>query len=218
MKKVSIGGCSAFWGDLLEPAVDMARKADVQYLAFDHLAELTMALLHRMKMKNPDSGFIPDIIPWHKALLPITVGRGIKIVTDAGGANPIAAAKAVFKIAKEMGFEGLKIAAITGDDLTDRLDELQAKGIEFPNLDTGEENIESIKGKIAAAYAYVGADSIIDALKEGADVIVAGRVSDNACYVGPWMYEFGWEFDKEEYVNKIAAAVTCGHITNCKNI
>ena len=215
MKKVSIGGCSAFWGDLLDPVVLMAETADVQYLAFDHLAELTMSLLHRMKEKNPERGFIPDIIPWHKALLPITTKRGIKMVSNGGGANPIAGAKAVVNVAKELGLTGFKVAAVTGDDLTDRLDELRAKGIKLTNLDTGEEDIDSIKDKIVSAYAYVGSESIIDALKEGADTVIAGRVSDNACYVGPWMYEFGWEFDKD--IDKIDAAITCGHIIECSS-
>ena len=103
MKKVSIGGCSAFWGDRLDPAVLMAETADVQYLAFDHLAELTMSLLHRMKVKNPERGFIPDIIAWHRVLLPITTKRGIKMVSNGGGANPIAGATAVVGVAKELG-------------------------------------------------------------------------------------------------------------------
>ncbi len=92
MKKVVIGSGSAFWGDMLEPAVEMAERSDVQYIGFDHLAELTMALLNRMKLKNPEMGYIPDIVPWMKKLLPVTVPKGINMITNAGGANPLQAA------------------------------------------------------------------------------------------------------------------------------
>ncbi|MFH1124910.1 MAG: acyclic terpene utilization AtuA family protein, partial [Pseudomonadota bacterium] len=89
MKKVIIGSGSAFWGDIFDPALELAKNSDVQYIGFDHLAELTMAILNRMKTKNPEAGYIPDIVPWMKRLLPVTVPKGIKMITDAGGANPV---------------------------------------------------------------------------------------------------------------------------------
>lgn len=214
MKTIAVGGCSAMWGDLLDPAVDMAKKADVQYLMFDHLAELTMSLLYRMKLRDPKRGYIPDVIPWMKALLPITKRKGIKIISNGGGANPEAAGEAIVNVAKELGLKGLKVGVIVGDDLSDRIDELRAKGIKFTNLDTGEEDIASIRDRMAGAYAYIGADHIIEALGEGADVVIGGRLSDNALCVGPWMYEFGWDY-KEPYLNKVAAAITCGHLIEC---
>ncbi len=106
MRKIVIGSGSAFWGDLLEPAVEMAERSDVQYIGFDHLAELTMALLNRMKLKDPQKGYVPDIIPWMKKLLPITVPKGIKMISDGGGANPVQAASEIAKVAKDLGLSG----------------------------------------------------------------------------------------------------------------
>jgi hypothetical protein len=214
MKKVVIGSGSAYWGDMLEPAVEMAERSDVQYIGFDHLAELTMAILNRMKAKNPESGYIQDIIPWMKKLLPVTVPKGIKMITNAGGANPIQAALEVKKVIKDLNLGGIKIGVVSGDDILAYIDDIRAQGWRFKNLDTGEEDIEHIRENIVAANAYIGADLIIKELENGADMVIAGRVSDNALYVGPLMYEFGWDYSKE-YINKIAAAVTVGHIIEC---
>ncbi len=214
MKKVRIGSGSAYWGDLLDPAVELVKKGNIKYIGFDHLAELTMAILQRIKTKDPTKGYIPDIIPWMKAILPDCAEKGIIPVSNAGGANPEAAGDEVVKLAKEMGLTGVKVGVVVGDDVFGKLDEMRAKGIKFKNLDTGEEDIDRIKDRIVAANAYVGADSIVDALKEGANVIVTGRASDNALYVGPLMHEFGWEF-KEKYYDLIGAAITVGHIIEC---
>ncbi len=214
MKKVVLGSGSAFWGDMLEPALEMAERADVQYIGFDHLAELTMALLNRMKLKDPKRGYIPDIIPWMKKMLPVTVPKGIRMLTNAGGANPLQAAIEVKTVAMNLGIENLKIGVVYGDDILPYLDDIRKEGWRFKNMDTGEEDIESIRSDIVAANAYVGADQMIDLLHRGADLIIAGRVSDNALFVAPIMYEFGWDFT-EEYIDRIAAAVTIGHIIEC---
>ncbi|RJR33095.1 MAG: DUF1446 domain-containing protein [Desulfobacteraceae bacterium] len=214
MKKVVIGSGSAFWGDMLEPAVEMAERSDVKYIGFDHLAELTMALLNRIRLRDPKKGYIPDIIPWMKKLLPVTVPRGIKMISDGGGANPIQAAEEVAKVAKELGLGGMKIGVVSGDDILPYIDEIRKSGWKFTNLDTGEEDIDRISHDIVAANAYTGADEIIKELKNGAEVVICGRVSDNALYVGPIMYEFGWDFS-DEYVDRVAAAVTVGHIIEC---
>lgn len=214
MKKVVIGSGSGFWGDLLEPAVEMAERSDVQYIGFDHLAELTMAILNRMKTKKPEMGYIPDIIPWMKKMLPVTVPKGIKMMTNGGGANPLQAAKEVEKVIKDLNLGPMKIGVVSGDDILPYMDELRGQGWKFTNLDTGEEDIDSIREKIVAANAYIGADLIIKELKNGADMVITGRASDNALYVGPLMYEFGWDFT-DEYTDRIAAAVTVGHIIEC---
>ena len=214
MKKIRIASGSAYWGDMLEPAVELCEKGDIQYIGFDHLAELTMAILQRMKAKDPTKGYIQDIIPWMQAILPVCHRKGIKIITNAGGVNPEAAADEVIKIARSLGIKNLKIGVITGDDVSGCLDELRAKGYKFANLDTGEEDIDRIKDKIVAANAYIGADKIIGALEQGADIVIAGRISDTAVYVGPIMYEFGWDF-KEPFWERVGAAVTIGHTIEC---
>lgn len=214
MKKVVIGSGSGYWGDLLEPAVEMAERSDVQYIGFDHLAELTMAILTRMKAKNPEAGYIPDIIPWMKKMLPITVPKGIKMISNGGGANPVQAALEVKKVVEDLKLGPMKIGVVSGDDILPYIDDIRAQGWKFKNLDTGEEDIDSIREKIVAANAYIGADLIIKELKNGADMVITGRASDNALYVGPLMYEFGWDFT-DQYTDLIAAAVTVGHIIEC---
>lgn len=214
MKRVTIGAGSAFWGDMLEPAVEMAEKSDVQYIGFDHLAELTMAILNRMKAKNPNMGYIPDIIPWARKLLPVTVPKGIKLITNAGGANPVQAALEVQKVVKDLHFDGMKIGVVSGDDILPYIDKIREEGWKFRNVDTGEEDIDRVRQDIVAANAYIGADLIVKELQNKADMIIAGRVSDNALYVGPLMHEFGWDFSGK-YVDEIAAAITIGHIIEC---
>jgi hypothetical protein len=214
MRKIRLGSGSSYWGDMLEPAVELAEKGDVDYIGFDHLAELTLSILHRIKEKDPSKGYIPDIIPFMKALLPVAVEKGCKLITNAGGANPEQAAEEVAKIARELGFRGMKIGVVTGDDVLSRLYELIEQGFMFPNLDTGEEDLIHIKDRIIAANAYTGSDSIIEALRQEAQVIITGRVSDNALYVAPVMHEFGWDFS-DSFVDLIASAITTGHIIEC---
>jgi hypothetical protein len=214
MKKIRLGSGSAFWGDMLEPAVELVEKGDINYIGFDHLAELTLAIFQRIKAKDPTKGYIPDIIPWMKAILPAAWRNGCKVITNAGGANPEMGAEEVLKIARDLGIKRMKIGVVVGDDVSARLSELINKGVKFPNLDSKEEDLSRIKDRIVAANAYIGSDSIIDALKEGAQVVVAGRVSDNALFVAPVMYEFGWKFSNK-YIEEIASAITMGHLMEC---
>jgi len=214
MKSLRIASGSAFWGDMLDPAVELAEKGNLKYIGFDHLAELTLAIMQRIKTKDPKKGYIDDIVAWTRTLLPITSKKGIKMISNAGAANPESAADEVVKIAKELGLTGMKIGVVTGDSIAEHMDEIRAKGWKFKNLDTGEEDIDRIKDKIVAANAYIGADCIIECLKEGADMVVTGRVSDNTLYVGPIMYEMGWDYSSK-YTDLVAAAVTIGHIIEC---
>ena len=214
MKSTRIASGSAFWGDMLDPVVELAEKGGVSYIGFDHLAELTLAIMQRIKAKDPSKGYIADIIPWTRRLLPITSKNGIKMITNAGGANPEAAGDEVVKVAEELGLEGMKVGIVTGDNLIDQLDKIRDKGWKFKNLDTGEEDFDRVRDRIVAANAYIGADSIIECLEQGADMVVAGRVSDNAMYVGPLMYEMGWDFSSK-YTDLVAAAITVGHIIEC---
>jgi len=214
MRTLRIGNGSAYWGDMLDPAVELAEKGELDYLGLDHLSELTMAILQRMKNKNPQQGYIPDLITWTEALLPHTHRNGVKMITNAGGTNPEAGVEKVIELARGMGITGFKIGAVSGDDVYDKLDTLAAEGVKFTNLDTGEEGLDRIRDKIVAANVYIGSEPIIEALESGAEMVVAGRVSDSALSIGPTMYEFGWNFEQPDW-NKIGAAVTVGHIIEC---
>lgn len=214
MKTIRLGNGSAYWGDMLDPAVDVVAKGDIDYLGLDHLAELTLAILQRYKNKNPEFGYIPDLIPWTEALLPITVEKGTTMITNAGGANPEMGGRKAIELARKMGFQGLKIATVSGDDVFDKLPELEAQGVPFVNMDTGEEGLDRIRDRIVAANAYVGSEGILEALQEGAKYIIAGRISDGAPFVGALMHEFGWRFE-DEYWDKIGAGITIGHLLEC---
>lgn len=211
-RTVRLGSGSAYWGDLLEPAVKLAERGELDYLSFDHLAELTLAILQRHRVKDPTRGYIPDIVPFMEAILPIAKPRGTRLLTNAGGANPPGAAQQVVEIARRHGLAGTKVGVVTGDDVLDRMRRLAADGLAFPNLDTGEETISRIEDRMVAANAYIGSEGLIACLEQGADVVVAGRCSDNALYAAPLMYEFGWDYDDPEHVG---AAVTIGHMVEC---
>jgi hypothetical protein len=212
MRTVRLGAGSAYWGDLLEPAVKLAASGRVDYLCFDHLAELTLSILQRQRSKDPSRGFIADVVPWMEAILPEARARGVRLVTNAGGANPAAAGERVIDVARRHGLEGTRVAVVTGDDVHATMLRLHAEGHRFPNLDTGEEDIGRILDRVVAANAYIGAEGIVEGLQRDAHVVVTGRASDNALYVGPLRHEFGWSYDDPEL---IGAAVTIGHLLEC---
>jgi hypothetical protein len=212
MRSLRLGSGSAYWGDLMEPAVELAERGELDYLCFDHLAELTLSILQRQRSKDPSRGYITDITPWMEAILPIARRNGTRLITNAGGANPAAAAEQVIRIARKHGLAGTRVAVVTGDDVHETMLRLNDAGHTFRNMDTGEEDLGRIRDRIVAANAYIGAEGIVEGLARDAHVVVTGRASDNALYVGPLMHEFGWTFDD---VERMGAAVTIGHILEC---
>ncbi|MEV7969785.1 acyclic terpene utilization AtuA family protein [Sphaerisporangium sp. NPDC088356] len=217
MKTVRLGAGSGYWGDMLEPAVDLARRGNLDYLGFDFLAELTMSLLQRIKMKDPSRGYIPDVVPWMRALLPITHAQGTRMILNGGGTNCPAAAEAVLAEARRADLSGVRVAMIEGDDLTSRIGELRAAGVTLENLEDGSRSIDDIAGRIVSAHAYIGSESIVEALEQGAGVVIGGRIADSALYVGPLMHEFGWSFEDAPW-DLLGAAITVGHVIECAGI
>ncbi|MCL4767461.1 MAG: acyclic terpene utilization AtuA family protein [Hyphomicrobiaceae bacterium] len=211
---VRLGAGSGFWGDALDPAVELVERGELDYLGMDYLAELTMALLQRQRQRKPDEGYIPDLVPHMTALLPLARDQGTRIVCNGGGANPRAGAERVRRVARDLGLAGTRVALVEGDDMLDRLDELTAAGIALTNTDTGEEDFGAIRDRVVAANVYTDCTGIIAALQADAHVVVAGRVSDNALFVGPIMHEFGWRHEPE-YTDRICAAITVGHVVEC---
>ena len=211
---VRLGAGSGFWGDAMDPAVELMEKGELDYMSFDFLAELTMALLQRQKLKDPEAGYVPDVVAYMQTLMPMAREHGTKLVSNGGGANPRAAGKRIVEAARKLGLTGLKVGIVEGDDLLSRLDQLLAEGISLPHLETGEDNIAAMRNRVVSANAYIDSSGIIEALRRGADVVVTGRVSDNGPYVGPIMHEFGWKHDAE-HADRIAAAITVGHLAEC---
>ena len=211
VNSVRIGAGQGFYGDTPDGAVDVARSGDVRYICFDALAELTMAILQKDRMRNPDGGYTRDLPSFMRRLLPITRDSGIRLITNAGGINPVGAADAVRSVARDLGMQDLRVASVTGDDISTRLDELAAAGVELRNADTGED-FAAVRARVVFAVAYLGAAPIVDALQRDAEVIVTGRVADASLFVAPMVHELGWSFDDWD---RIAAGVVLGHLMEC---
>ena len=211
---VRLGSGSGFWGDALDPAEELVARGELDYLSMDYLAELTMALLQRVKMKSGGEGYIPDLVPHMATLLPLARARGTRLVNNGGGVNPRAAAERVRDVAREQGLRGTRVALVEGDDVLDRLDQFVADGLTLENMDTGDRDFAAIRKRVVAANVYTDGTGIVRALENGAHVVITGRVSDNALFVGPIMHEFGWRHDETD-PDKIAAAITVGHVVEC---
>lgn len=214
MKKVRLGAGSGFWGDALDPAVELVEKGELDYIGFDFLAELTMALLQRQKTRDAKLGYVPAAVDYMKRLMPLARKHNTKLISNGGGVNPRQGAELIMQAARELGLSGMRVAVVEGDDLLGRLDELTNAGVSLTNMETGDPDYQAIRERIVCANAYIDASGIAQGLDDGADIVIAGRVSDNAIYVGPIMHEFGWHHDGH-HKDRIASAVVAGHIVEC---
>ena len=212
MRTVRLGAGMAFWGDSVRPAIDMVERGEIDYLCCDHLAELTMSILSKQRAKDPTFGYTRDVLDLMRGALAACLAKGIKIITNAGGANPRACAERIAELAKELGLGGLRIAVVSGDDISGDIDRLMALGVPFTNLDTGRPLAE-VRERLTHAAVYTGSEGIVAALRRGADVVVCGRVTDIALYLGPLIHEFGWATDDWATLGMataVAHAVECG--------
>ncbi len=202
-----IGNCSGFFGDRAHAAREMVEGGPIDVLTGDWLAELTMSILHKSRERSAGSArtFLREL----EEVLPTCLERGITVVSNAGGLHPEGLAAAVGELARRQGLE-VRVASVSGDDLTPRLSELRAQGEEFVNLDTGEGL--PADAAVVTANAYLRARPIADALAAGAQVVVTGRLTDAALVVGPALHTFGWSDDE---VDAIAGAVVAGHVIEC---
>lgn len=208
---IKIASGQGFWGDLIDAPINQASKGDIDYLMMDYLAEVTMSILQKQKLKNPAFGYARDIPPLMERLLPLLKEKKFKVITNGGGVNPIACRDAVFEVAKKLGISGLKIGVVMGDNIMDRIDSLIAKGVKLKNMETGE-SAEMVKDKLLSANVYFGAAAVVEALKQGADIVITGRVTDTGLTLGPMIYEFGWDWNDWD---KMAAGTVAGHIIEC---
>ena len=212
MKRTIIANCGGFWGD--DPAAPrrQVEGGPINYLVMDYLAEVTMAILQKQRARNPAAGYPADFIAHLRDVLPSCVQRGITIVTNAGGVNPLGCRAAVEALANDLHVgDKVKVAIVAGDDLYSRLDELLASGEPLINMDTGQPLAE-VRPRVQSANAYLGARGIVKALELGANVIITGRVADAAVTLAPMMFEFGWPADDWD---RVAAGIVAGHIIEC---
>ncbi|MBX3526963.1 MAG: DUF1446 domain-containing protein [Rhodoblastus sp.] len=203
---IRLGAGSGFSGDRIEPAVELARDGALNYLVFECLAERTIAIAQLAKLENPDAGFDPLLERRMRAVLPHCATQGVKIVTNMGAANPLAAARRVAAICKDLGFKNQRVAAVTGDDV---LDILRADDADI--IETGL-RASQMQASLVSANAYIGARPIADALDQGATIVITGRVSDSALFLGPLLHEFGWRDD--DWAN-LGRGVMAGHLLEC---
>ena len=203
-KIVRIGGASGAWGDS-PMAIGQLLDAGVDILMMDYLAEVTMSLMARARMKNPAFGFPPDAVAYLKPHLSRIAADGVKVVSNAGGVNPLGCKAALEAAIAEAGLD-LTVAAVTGDDLLPMLDDLREMGL------TEAETGAPIPDSLLTANAYLGALPVRDALAAGADIVVTGRCADSALALGALMYSFGWAEDDHDL---LAAGSLAGHVIEC---
>ena len=209
-EKIRIASGQGFWGDLIDAPYLQVTKGDVDYLVMDYLAEVTMSILQKQKNKNPELGYAKDIPPLMERILPICVEKNIKVITNGGGVNPEGCANAIIEIAKKLNLE-IKVAVVLGDNIKDNIDEIIKTGCELNNMESGE-SVNIVKDKLLSANVYFGAFPIVEALDNGADIVITGRTTDTGLTLAPMIHEFGWK--KDDY-NLLSAGTVAGHILEC---
>jgi hypothetical protein len=207
VRSVRIGAGAGYAGDRWEPALELIETSRLDYLCFECLAERTIALGQIERRKDPERGYNPFLGDRWRALLGLAKTRGVRIVTNMGAANPLAAARATLAIANELGLPPLKVAVVLGDDV---LAAVQARP-DLPMLESGAP-VGSLGNRIVSANAYLGAEPIRDALATGADIVITGRVADPSLFVACMMHAFGWSADDWP---RMAAGTALGHLLEC---
>jgi hypothetical protein len=211
-KVVRVASGQGFWGDWLEAPRRQVDGGPVDYLMLDYLAEVTMSILQKQRERDPRMGYARDFVGAMESVFPAVAERGVKVIANAGGVNPTACADAVLDAASRAGVRGnIRIGVVTGDDILGRLDTLLAEGHELRNMDTGEP-LAGIRDRVLSANAYIGSTPIVEALRQGANVVVTGRSTDTALTMAPLRHEFGWAADDW---NVLAAGIVAGHILEC---
>ena len=210
-KSIRIASGQGFWGDRLDAPIDQVRKGPIDYLVMDYLAELTMSIMQKQKMRDLNQGFARDIVPLMREILPDIKNKNIKVITNAGGVNPLACREAIFEAARKKGITDLKIGIVYGDNIMERIDAFLEQGVELRHMDS-DEPLSTVRKRLYSANVYFGAEPIVEALRQGAQIIITGRVTDTGLTLAPMIYEFGW---KPDAYDKLAAGIIAGHIIEC---
>lgn len=208
---IKIASGQGFWGDLPTAPVHQVKQGPIDYLVMDYLAEVTMSIMQKQRMKNPEWGYARDFVGVIEQILPDIETRGIKVISNAGGVNPLACKNEILKVAHAKGFDSLKIAVVDGDDILPVIDDLIAKGHPLNNMDNGTP-ISTVRERLLSANVYFGCRGIVEALEAGAQIIITGRVTDTGLTLAPMIYEFGWDYHD---FDKMATGTIAGHIIEC---
>ena len=205
-KQVRLGGGSACPGERLEPAVELVEKGNIDYIIFDSLSESEMLAFERQKLRQPDAGY--DIYSERRlrAIWTQCARAGIGIIGNMGAANPRGAQEVAIRVARTMGLEGQKVAAVLGDNVLDTVTELN------PVVNETGRPVSDFGARLVAAHAYIPADPIVEALEQGADLVITGRVGDASLFLAPMIHEFGWLADEWDL---LAKGIVVGHLLEC---
>jgi len=202
-----IGSGSAWWGDRISPAEANAARGNLDYLCFETMAEATISTAQVRRSRDPDfAGYDTYLDDRFRAVLPHCLANGTRIISNQGWINPIGAAQHVKRLLDELGRDDIKVAAVTGALITDRVRELDG-----PTLENGM-TLAEIGGEIVSAEAYLGAEPIVEALAAGADIVITGRVADPSLFLAPMIHEFGWKADD---VERLGRGSGVGHLLEC---
>lgn len=205
-KVVRVGAGAGFAGDRIEPAVELVREGRLDYLVFECLAERTIALAQRARLDDPGGGYDPLLEARMRAVLPLCVEKGVRIVSNMGAANPAAAARRIAELAADLRLPGVRVAAVVGDDVLDLM-----AGSTRPLLEVGGD-VAGLSDSLVSANAYLGCEPIVRALAGGAQVVVTGRVADPSLFLAPLVHEFGWALDDWE---RLGRGTVVGHLLEC---
>jgi len=205
-KTFRIGAGAGYSGDRIPPAVELAEKGALDYLVFECLAERTIALAQLQRSQHARLGFDPLLAARMLAVLPACVAQGIKIISNMGAANPLAAGHEVIRVARQLGIQKLTVAVVLGDDVL-----AQLQNQDLPLIDS-DKTLASLGKSVISANAYIGSEGIVKALAKGADVVITGRVADPALFLAPLIHEFGWGMNHWDLLGK---GTLIGHLLEC---
>jgi hypothetical protein len=207
---IRIANGQGFWGDSLEAPVEQVRRGPIDYLTLDYLAEVTMSILQKQRSRDPKTGYARDFVDMIARVLPDLKERHIKVIANAGGVNPTSCKDAVLEVARRQGIK-ISVATVAGDDIMDRLDSFLERGIELKNMETGEP-LAAIRAHVQSANVYFGAWPVVDALAQGAEIVITGRVTDTGLALAPMIHEFKWKADDWDL---LSAGTIAGHSIEC---
>lgn len=208
---IKIASGQGFWGDLPNAPINQVKKGKIDYLVMDYLAEVTMSIMQKQRMRNENFGYARDFVDVVESILPEISKQGVKVISNAGGVNPQACKDAILEAASRANISGIRIAVVDGDDILPGIDKLIGDGHTLMNMETGEP-ISTIKDHLLSANVYFGCRPIVDALQKGADIVITGRVTDTGLTLAPMAYEFGWDFDDFDLMS---TGTIAGHIIEC---
>jgi len=202
-----IGSGAGYSGDRIDPAQDLAERGELDALVFECLAERTIALAQLRRAADPTQGYDPLLRERMRAVLPACQARGITVLTNMGAANPMAAGHAVLDVAHELALPHLRVAVVEGDDV---LAWLRANP-HTPLMDS-DQTAGDLAQQLISANAYLGADALLPALQQGAEVVIAGRIADPALFLAPLMHHFGWAANDWP---QLGQGIVIGHLLEC---